>query len=256
MGIAFNGVDALGLYLTGGVSNADADLALGGIRSTIESRAMTAIITDPIPAIRIDNIFPNNGEGTAQLEVVAGQLVYTPPGGSAGTPLTIVAGETKTISGVDIEKALRVKREAGFAFEGTSSLKLVFNFNGALGMKNVPNADRVAGETYYRAFMLRSHGSFSVIDIKLWLPPVGGTQAVYAIGIEAAVGETIQTIADELTAPAAVVFTSPTTEGTALNVANISAGSNTGLWIRKVFPAAGSVDLQEDIKLAIQFKGG
>jgi len=256
MGIAFNGVDALGLYLTGGVPNRNPDLALGGIRSNIEARAMTAVIDNPIPAIRIDNIFPNNGEGTAQLEVTGGQLVYTPPGGVAGTPVSIVDGELKTVAGADGEKAIRVKREAGFDFKGTSSLKLVYNFNGALGMRNVPDADRVAGETYYRAFMLRSHGSFSAIDIKLWLPPVAGTQAVYAIGIEAAVGETIQTIANELTAPAAVVFSSPTTEGTGLVVSDIPSGQNTGLWIRKVFPAAGSVDLQEDIRLAIQFKGG
>ena len=256
MAEAFRFVDGLGLYLTGGVSNRNPDLALGGIRSIIESRGMTAIITDPIPAIRIDAIMPNNGEGTATLSVIAGDLVYTPPGDVAGTPVAIAIGESKIVAGVDESKAIRVTREANFDFEGTSSLELVYNFNGALGMGNIPDADRVAGNTYYRAFMLRAHGPFPVLDIKLWLPPIGGTQAVYAIGIETAVGETIQTIADEFTAPAAVVFTSPTTVGTALSVGNIPAGDNVGLWIRKVFPAAGSVDLQEDIKLSIQFKGG
>ena len=104
--------------------------------------------------------------------------------------------------------------------------------------------------------MGKAQGLFAVQDILMWLPPVVGSQAVYAIGFEVAgSGGSIQTIADELTAPAAVSFSSPVSESGALALPDIRPGDNLGLWIRKVFPAAGTVATRENMKLAMKFKG-
>lgn len=248
-------VDALGLFLSGGASNLDPNASLGGVASSTRVRGHGAKVGDTIPSIRIDNVFPACGEGDASLLIdAAGDLVFTPPGVVAGTPVTIADGESKILSGVDSNKAIRVFREAGLASVGLMDLKFVDAMNGVLAHGDVTDAQRAAGVTTYRALMLTAQGPFGVIDIRLWLPPVSGAQATYSMGTEVAVGSTIQIIADEFTAPAAVVFSSPTTEGAALVIPAISPGDFVGLWIRKTFPI-GTVAAQEDVQLAMKYLG-
>ena len=51
-------VDALGLFYTGGPTNTDPNASLGGARSSSRLRGLRGILEYPIPAIRIDNVFP------------------------------------------------------------------------------------------------------------------------------------------------------------------------------------------------------
>ena len=248
-------VDALGLFLNGGASNRDPDLSLGGVASSTRIRGLGAIVDRPIPAIRIDNVYPACGEGTATLAVDAsGDLVFTPPGDSAGTPVSIVAGESKVLSGADTTKAIRVFRESGLAFPSntTSTLTFVNALNGVMSMANVTNAQRLAGVTTYRSFMLFAQGAIGVGAFRLWTPSVGGSQAAYELGFEVPVGNAIQTIADELTAPAGVAFASHTTELGALTPPPIGSGVYMGVWLKRIFPV-GTVALKEDFQLAMKF---
>jgi hypothetical protein len=253
------GVDGLGLYLTGGSSNTDPDLSLGGVISSKEVRGLGPIISNPIPAMRIDQVMAANGEGIGLLSADAsGDLTYTPPGGSAGSSVSIAAGETKIVSGADVNKALRVFRESGLSMVqtlGGAALNLRIAMNGVLAQANVANADRVAGLATYRALMLSAHGPFGVLRVRIWLPPVAGLQSTFAIGLDPVIGSPIQTIVDEETAPIGVSFSSPTTEGAALTVQVIGPGNPRGLWIRRTFPAAGVVSALEKVQMALKYEG-
>lgn len=249
-------IDALGLFLTGGASNKDPDASLGGVVSATRIRGMGHLVETPIPAVRVDNVFPGCGEGVGRLLVNPdGDLVFTPPGGVAGIPVTVPVGETYVVSGVDKDKAVLVTRESGLSYFGVDSPKMLFPMNGVLSHGNVSDAQRIAGVTTYRAIMFHCQGLFGVLNLRLWLPPVAASQAVYSIATEVPVAGAIQTVVDEETAPTAVVFVTPITEGSALTITLLSPGERLGLWIRRVFPPAGLVDPQEDFQLAMKYKG-
>ena len=249
-------MDALGFLLTGGAGNDNPDASLGGVVSSSRVIGLGPLMTSPIPSVRVDLVYPAVALGDAEVAVdINGNLVFTPPGGSPGTPVTIAAGETKVVQGADTNKAMRIFREAGLNFSGVGNLELLGVLNGALAMANVTDAQRVAGVTTYRGLMLTAQGIHGVLDVRLWLPPIVAAQGVFSIGLETAVGNTIQIIADEETAPAAVVFSTPITEGGALVIPNISPGFHQGLWIRRVLPPAGTVDPQEDFQLAMKYLG-
>lgn len=249
--------DACGLYLTGGASNTNPDSSLGGVPSSKLIKGVMPFVTEPIPAIQIKRATPAIGEGAGALLVDEnGDLVFTPPGGSARTPVTIAEDETIIIyDETDEDKGIVVKRVSGLSMKGSPVLDFDYPYNGAIAHGNISNAQRVAGVTTYRALAIKAHGPFALFDIKLWLPTVAGAQATYAIGLEAPSGGSIQTIADEETAPSAVLFSSPTSEGAALTISQLDPGDVYGLWIRRAFPAAGVVAAREDVKLTIKFTG-
>lgn len=250
-------VDGLQLFLTGGASNANPDLSLGGAASSVRVRGLGAIVANPIPSIRVDNVLPANGEGDATLSVdLSGDLVYTPPGGPPGAPVAVGEGESAIVAGSASNKALRVYREAGLGLPLGSlmRLKLVDVLNGVFGHKNVSSAQRVAGVTTYRALMLRAP-ALAVTDLRLWFPPVVGLQAVYSLAVEVPVSGSIQTIANETTAPTGRTWVTPTSEGGSVVVDSIDAAGRLGLWIRKVFPPGGTVSSRENVQLAMKFRG-
>lgn len=244
-------VDALSLWLTGGASNANPDLSLGGTISSVRVRGLGPLVDHAIPGIRVDNVFPACGVGTSYLRIDGtGNLIFTPPDGLAGAPVWTVDGQSAIVAGSDANKAIRIYRDPNFDFSDELQFDGRLMMNGVLAMANVTNAQRASGVTTYRALALSSKGPWQVKDVTMWLPPVGG-QAVYSIATEST---PLQTIADEFTAPTGLVWSSPTTEGAALVVSSIASGASKGLWIRRVFPP-GTVAAREAVQLAIKYKG-
>ena len=252
-------VDGLTLFLTGGASNTDPALSLGGIPSSVRVRGMGVQITNPIQAIRVDNVYPACGEGDGTLTIDANEsLVFTPPGGSAGTPVAIAEGTSKIVAGLDVDQAIRVYRVAGGNYEVGRTMNLLFvnAMNGVFGQSNLTSAQRVAGRTTYRCLALRALDTlYGVTTILLWTPAVSGAQAAFSLAVEDPVAGAVQTIANETTAPSGVSWSSPTTEGVALRIDAISPNNFKGLWIRRVFPAAGTVAAREGFQLAMTYKG-
>jgi len=245
-----SGVDALGLYLSGGASNTDPDDSLGGVASSALIRGMSGILTAPIPGLRIDHIWPLNGEGEGTLEIDDDdKLIWTPPSHSPSRGYTIAEG-AETVIAASTHYAMKVYREADLNWKGESSIDLVYAMNGAIAGANVTDAQRQAGVVTYRAIMLKAHGDYGIPQTQIWIPAVAGSQATFAVGLETPVGDTIQTIANELAAPSAVSFSEPTT-GSRLIVPTIDVGGYMGLWIRRTFPSSGTVNIQEDVQLTI-----
>lgn len=255
----YRGPDSLRVLYTGGVSNRLPEDSLGGVASQYQVKWWAHEINNIIPAIRIDYIFPANGEGNGSLVVIDGLLYYTPPGGGQGEGLWIADGETRVIAGSDLNKALIVTRTAGFAFEGLMTFEIYPSYNGLAAMNDLTSAQRVAGYTSYRAAYLKNVSPFTVSDIKIWTPTDSLTprQSVYSLGTEdpSSGTEEIQTIPDEATAPSGVSFDVYESEFDALEIASLLPGEGVGLWLEKEFPSAGIVNPAEFVIIAFQHKG-
>lgn len=250
---------ALGIFLTGGASNSDPASSLGGVFSSTRVRGMGGILqVDRIPAVRIDNILPGCGEGAASIHVDAnGDLVFTAPDGEEGDPVTVVEGASGVLEGSSRDKAVLVTRLADWSYPlgKNMPMTLVHAMNGVLAQGNLTSAQRAAGRTTYRAIVLSGARPAGVGNIKLWMPPVGGAQATFSLAVEIPSGGALQTIANETTAPTGVSWVTPTTEAGALLIPWISYGHYMGLWIRRVFPPAGTVTPREAFQLSMTYRG-
>jgi hypothetical protein len=204
-------------------------------------------------ALLVEWVSPANGEGEAYLQVTGTDLLrYTPPDGDAGASVSIAAGETKLLRGLDGDKAIRVQRTATGSFAGQMTLTLVEGMNGVVAMQNVENADRVSGSTCYRAIILKAHGTDNVKNIYLWTPLT--TQPNMSLASEAVgVGGNIQTIATEKTAPTGLSWVTAATQASGLYIPQLLAGDCIGVWIRRVFPSSGVGDAYERVGLGVNF---
>ncbi len=253
MAEAYQEVDSLGIYLTGGAGNDDPDASLGGIRSTTECGGMAAIVSEPVEGLVIETASAQNGESTGSIEVVGGSATYTPGNNTAGAAVAMNAGDRKLLTGGNGNYAVRVFRTLTGTFSGTATFDLVDAMGGVISMADVDDTDRQAGETHYRGVILQAHGGFNVEDISFWIEE--SDQPSYEMGTEAVVAGAIQTIADDETAPAAVSFSAAVSEATAITPANITAGNGVGLWFKRIFPAVGSVSAKNNVHFRIKYKG-
>ena len=261
MATAYNRSDALGLYLSGsasdGAAQTDPAACLGGFRSSTQLRALGALVSGPIPQVIVRHITGANGAGTALIRTDgAGDYYFTGPSGTEGAAVAIADGETALIEDTDTDMAARIEIDGtALALGATMTLTLVWPVNNVLGMGNVANADRVAGLTTYRALMLYVHSASGVLHPRVWLDD-SGCQSTYSIALEApAADHSIQTIADESTDPIGLSWSEPTTKETGLHLATLGAAKNYGLWIRRVFPPAGTVASYESFTLSLSFYG-
>jgi len=256
MSLINTGINALGMFLTGGAANADPDASLGGAISSARFIGLGYLTSTPVPAARIDDVYPACGVGQAALFVDSdGNVVFTPPGGVSGTPVTIAAGASAIVSGQDRNKAVRVFRDSGFVLGGGDEPQLRFPMNGVLAHKDATNLQRQAGLTTYRAIGLTALAVFGVVEIRLWLPPVNGSQILYSIAAEDAIAGSIQSIASEQTAPTGLTFVSPVKEADALTIPVMEPGDQKGIWLRRNIPASSLVQARQDVNLAIKYKG-
>lgn len=119
---------------------------------------------------------------------------------------------------------------------------------------NVAANEASAGDTEYRGIYVKNnHGSLTLQDARVYFTSAADDLDV-ALADEA-VNSTIETIADEGTAPVGPVFSHPTTyaAGLQLNSATgLTAGSNKGLWVRRTIPAAAGAETNHTETIRIE----
>ncbi|NKB37862.1 MAG: hypothetical protein GKR93_11955 [Gammaproteobacteria bacterium] len=100
-----------------------------------------------------------------------------------------------------------------------------------------------AGDTEYRCFYVKNnHGSLTLQGAEVWVQtetPSVDTDEEIGLGTSAVNGIE-QTIADESTAPAGVVFSQANGEGSSLAIGDIPAGEHKAIWVKRVISAAAS----------------
>lgn len=106
---------------------------------------------------------------------------------------------------------------------------------------DVSGAENAASESEYRCFFIHNnHGSSTWQNVVAYLASEVAGGASIAIGADptaasaiASAGAQAVTIANEDTAPAGVVFSSPVTQGTGVALGNIAPGQCKALWVRR-----------------------
>ena len=120
---------------------------------------------------------------------------------------------------------------------------------------NVSGAESSAGDTEYRCFyVLNNHGTLTWQNVVIWISTeTPSTDSVIDIALAGeGVGGTAETIADESTAPVGETFSHPTTEGGALSIGNIAAGSYMAIWVRRTITAAAAAYNADNVIMTVK----
>lgn len=121
----------------------------------------------------------------------------------------------------------------------------------------VTGAESTAGDTEYRAFyVLNNHGSLTLQAPKIWIDSETthtGEDVEIALAGEG-VNATMETVANENTAPAGESFSDASGEGSALSFpADLAAGQRMGIWVKRV--TGSSTAAKNNYTIVIKVKG-
>lgn len=150
------------------------------------------------------------------MPIVASDIIFRLSGGAANTDPNASLGGAITTGG-------------GLSIITTDSLNNVWD--------DVSGAESSAGDTEYRAiFIKNNHGTLTYTGAKVWISS-NTTSADDTIEIALAdegINNTIETIANESTAPVGPTFSAPTTFAGGLSLGNLAAGQAHGIWIKRI----------------------
>lgn len=100
----------------------------------------------------------------------------------------------------------------------------------------VTAAETSAGDIEYRAFFVKNtHATLTYEDVVVYISSnttSPDTTVAIAIADEAVGVDTIETIADESTAPSGPTFSSPSTAASGLTIGDMAPGEMKGIWVR------------------------
>lgn len=117
---------------------------------------------------------------------------------------------------------------------------------------DVSGSENVASDVEYRCiFLHNSHATITAENCKVFLSAEVAGGASLAIAVDGVAASAIGSapaqadeVADESTAPTGEAFSSPTTEGTAVVIGNLTPGQCRAIWLRRT--AANTAALDND----------
>lgn len=169
--------DSLRVLNTGaasaGAPQIDPDASLGGYLASSQVRTMKYYPVN-IPAnIEILYVSAANGLGTGTVAFSGAAATWTAPGGTAGASVAIVNGETKVLEdGTDPEKYIRIRKLSTETSLLQGTLNLTWDENNAVVMRNVAEADALAGDSKYRAVGLSNGSAGAVTGVSVYSEPL------------------------------------------------------------------------------------
>lgn len=226
--------------LSGGSSNTDTSLSLGGAPSDTEVLNQEIIPKGSIPGVTVLGGGGNQqGFGVLKLEIfnnikyltwVSSGEVY---GGSS--PITsdgvfTVMGGRGTYNGY-----LNVYIDYDLLPDYNSNMQVyVTNYIANL-FSNLSNTDTLSGVTKYRCVYLHNnHNNAIMYDVKLFLKFVSHPDFDTYVGLDPnGVGGNASTVVDEDTAPASVVFSQPTVDNP-LSIGVLAYDRSFPIWIKQI----------------------
>lgn len=228
-------LDCVKIYGSGALSDGgvqpDRALDLGGFRSASEIQILS--VFGAVPNVAVTRVGEDNLAGVGGLESDgAGNLRWLAPGESEAAPWVAVGdGEEKALPSAGMPgRSLRVKRSGAAPDMGARVLRLMEVFNGPLGLVNVDDATRQAGEERYRCLFLRNTSGAEIPLLRV-LPQSG-----LKIAIETPVANAVQTIVNEHAAPVGLTWL---TVGDKFETWNWPDASMLALWFwRHIAPGA------------------
>jgi hypothetical protein len=233
------------IRLSGGASNTSPAAALGGVMSTVAggrvlSQSASALTT--ITGVTIDDAAGNaEGSGSLFFDQSAGTLRWTPPSGTAGTPVVVNVNGKYAIQGGNSGGVVLVTTVAA-SLPGSDQTNTVTIANQVNKIwDDVSKADSLAGDTEYRGlFVQNSHASDGMTTLKIWMAvnTPGQDNVQIALATEA-INTATATIANENTAPAGINFdaANPVDLASALALPDLATTAYKGIWLKRTVPA-------------------
>lgn len=121
--------------------------------------------------------------------------------------------------------------------------------------QNVTGAQSLAGFIDYRGIYVKNaHASLTLIGAKIWIQqqPTATGDAT-AIGLDPnGLNVTMETIANETTAPAGVSFSAPANFAAGLSLGDIPHGQFYGVWVRRTISASTAAYTDDTFQLEYQ----
>jgi hypothetical protein len=120
---------------------------------------------------------------------------------------------------------------------------------------DVSGAESSAGDTEYRAiFVKNTHGSLTLTGAKVWISSnTTSTDDTIEIALAGeGINNTIETVANESTAPAGETFSAPSSFAGGLSIGNLAAGQAHGVWIKRIVSAAAAAANANPYTLSVQ----
>ena len=238
--------------LSGGAANTDPLLALGGAMSTAGGgRVVSQIDTGlTITGVTIDDSMGNNvGSGSLFFDQSANTLRWTPPGGTAGTPVDVTGDGVYAIQG-GADGGVLLVTIVNASLPGSDSTNTIAITNEVLKIfDDVTKAEALAGEFDYRGlYFENAHTADSMTDAKFWVENnTPGQDVVNIADGDEAVDVALETIADQNTAPSGPDFdtANPVDYASGMVIPTPFLFSEfKGWWIRRTVPA--NVSAAED----------
>jgi len=104
---------------------------------------------------------------------------------------------------------------------------------------DVTGDESATGETEYRGVYVHNAGTVDLQNAIVWIQAEGSASADIEIAVaDEAVGATMETIANENTAPSGPVFQEAANKAGGINIGTIPANSHRGVWVRRIVAAA------------------
>lgn len=232
------------IYLSGGSSNADPDLSLGGVESSVET-GVQSVSWDASSMAGVTLVASGGNRtvstGTLTFDFAATTLKYSPPGFSSGTQNTVdvsVDG-TYVLYGEDSTDLTAVGSievtVVSASLPGSNDTKDVTSTDTANNLfDDVTDTQSTSGHTDYRCVYI-DNDSAGTETLNLWIDRQPSPDSI-KIGLDlAGAGGTATTIATETNIPSGVVFSTPT-EGSPLT-ASLTTGQSIGVWVERITPA-------------------
>lgn len=232
--------------LSGGAANTDPTLALGGAMSTVlGGKVLSQTPTGlTITGVTIDDAMGNTvGSGSLFFDQSANTLRWTPPGGTAGTPVDITGDDVYAIQG-GADGGVLLVTIVNASLPSSDATNTITIANKTLNIfDDVAKAEAKAGDIEYRGlyFENAAGGAEDMTDAKFWVENnTPGQDVINLANADEAKNVSIETIADENTAPAGPDFDSanPVDFASGLSLATpLNQNDFEGWWVRRTVPA-------------------
>lgn len=119
---------------------------------------------------------------------------------------------------------------------------------------DVTGDEHAAGDTEYRAIYIKNSSAETAYNAKIWIESnTTATDDTINIGIEAAQGSPIQTVANESTAPTGISFSTAAGQANAISIGTLTTGQVWGVWIKRIVSAGTTPQASNTAQLKAYF---
>lgn len=249
------------IRLSGGASNANPQLSLGGVRSTAMVTSQTVADPSQVTGVTIKAAHNNpEGAGTLKFTLTGNTLSWRPPSSAVDYSST-VSGDGEYILGDPAAGFIVVDVVASSLPAGSRTDTLGVNPTFGALFDTVQPAESLAGKTEYRCTYIYNNGDTVAYNARVWISSQTTGQDSVQIALDpAGVGNGTSTgvaivIADEEDTTdqlGAVTFSAPASISAALTIGDIAPASCAAIWEKRIVPAnVTQQDLDNNYQLSI-----